>query len=682
VGTGSLIGFVEDILKQRSHLAMPANVSKRGGLEQLVHLLAALWVEGAQTDTTLLGSATMTATAATPAPSLMKLKLGVPLVRLDQPLLVQSLPGAMPVPENLLQQNSSDPLQALYNETMLSIQQAATEVQSLWQIRRTAAAGRPQPVAAPSSPTVREAGAAIAPAAPMAPMAAVAPFKKLIHQQLDLHGNIPYVADHELYPQRPGWPVLADRHPVVPLTMEIMLIREAIEATLPGFVVIRFREVHAFNWLVVDKPTDIDIRLEMKQYPEIEVGIEGYMKAKAVIDTRYPAPSNRFEGQRSGVFERRVQKRRVQFENQRPTAVDARGLYEDRWMFHGPAYQGVTQLGPIADNGICGRLKVTAGKGALLDNMGQLAGYWVMEQERDCLAMPISVDRVSFYGPDPELGSEFDCQIWVRHIDGVSCVTDQRLVNEHGQVMITMDGWQTRRYQMDRQFFLQTKLIQQRLVSEVLDEGVVLFHDRYDTAIVRDYLAKRFLNRPEMAEYEAASPRRRRQWLNGRVAAKDAVREYLWRKHGDGDIFPKELLVGNNAQGQPFIKPHIRETFDESLHISIAHKDLLALARVDEQPVGVDIEKIQARSDEFLNMAMTAAEIALLPQVERDEWVARFWVGKEAVAKLGGIGLAGKPKQFCIQQIDGQKLQVNDQWVITRRIGDYIVGWTIENGGK
>ena len=110
-------------------------------------------------------------------------------------------------------------------------------------------------------------------------------------------------------------------------------------------------------------------------------------------------------------------------------------------MFHGPAYQGVVQLGPIADNGISGRLKVSAGKGALLDNMGQLAGYWVMEQDRDSLAMPISVDRINFFGPPPPVGDEFDCQIWVRHLDGVSCVTDQQLTNDHGQVLVAMEGW-------------------------------------------------------------------------------------------------------------------------------------------------------------------------------------------------------------------------------------------------
>jgi len=178
------------------------------------------------------------------------------------------------------------------------------------------------------------------------------------------------------------------------LTMEIMLLRETIEKNLPGQVVIRFEEVHAFNWLVVDKPTDIDIHLNLKKYPEIEVAIVGYMKAKAIIDRQYPSSAKHFESSPGSVPERRsLPAGTTRFENQRNAVVDARELYEDRWMFHGPAYQGVERLGPIADNGICGHLKVPGGKGALLDSMGQLAGYWVMEQDSDCLAMPISVDK-------------------------------------------------------------------------------------------------------------------------------------------------------------------------------------------------------------------------------------------------------------------------------------------------
>lgn len=665
VGTGSLLGFVDDTLKHHPHLSVSANIPKRSGMEQLCHLVAALWVEGATLDLSLLGYGEGSPQAAEKSTSTIRLHLGVPLIKLDRPLQIRAPASNVVAP--VLPMEGSDPLQNMFNQTLATIQQASLDVVNAWQARKGARV--------PS----KELPLSVFPSVTLASAArSASPFRKIVRQHLDVNANVPYVMDHELYPQRKAWPVLADRHPVIPLTMEIMLLREAIEQSLPGYVVIRFEKVHAFNWLVVDKPTDVNIHMHMRQYPEIEVGIEGYMKAKAIVDDCYPSRANRLESQRSGVFERRTQSdRTTRFENQRNAAIDAKNLYEDQWMFHGPAYQGVVELGPIADNGICGRLRVPSGKGALLDNMGQLAGYWVMEQDSDCLAMPISVDKISFYGPDPGAGEEFDCKIWVRHLDGTSCVTDQRLINDQGQVVITMDGWQTRRYQMDRDFFMQTKQVQRKLVCEALDDGVVLFRDRFDTAIVRDYMARRYINQPEMVEYEATSPRRRRQWLNGRIAAKDAVRKYLWSKHGLTDLFPKEFLIRNAAQGQPLVEPHITGCFSEKLHLSIAHKDLLAVAMAAEKPVGVDIEIVEARTQEFADLTFGGQEQAILPDNERDEWMTRFWVAKEAVAKCMGTGLEGRPKQFQVMEIDGENLRVNDQWVTTRRKDNYIIGWTI-----
>lgn len=214
-------------------------------------------------------------------------------------------------------------------------------------------------------------------------------------------------------------------------------------------------------------------------------------------------------------------------------------------------------------------------------------------------------------------------------------------------------------------------------MCEALDDGVVLFRDRFDTAIVRDYIARRYINQPEMVEYEATSPRRRRQWLNGRIAAKDAVRKYLWSKHGLTDLFPKEFLIRNAPQGQPMVEPHITGCFAEKLHLSIAHKDLLAVAMASEKPVGVDIEVVESRSKEFADLTFGAQEQTILPDNERDEWMTRFWVAKEAAAKSIGTGLEGRPKQFQVMEIDGENLRVNDRWVTTRRKENYIIGWTI-----
>jgi hypothetical protein len=59
---------------------------------------------------------------------------------------------------------------------------------------------------------------------------------------------------------------------------------------------------------------------------------------------------------------------------------------------------------------------------------------------------------------------------------------------------------------------------------------------------------RRYLSGPERAEYEAMTPKAARSWLIGRIAAKDAVRRWLW-KRGHGPIWPIEVTLTNDAFG-------------------------------------------------------------------------------------------------------------------------------------
>jgi len=637
LGTGSLSGFVQDTLKGKAHLAVNVNSEKHTGLEQLCHLSAALWVEGLQFDYRLLGFSEV----ASPVQSKnsIKLRLGVPLLRLQEPLTLDIARQ----PSTMFSANATDPIQRLFQDTLVDIQQVSDEVMQLWRNRKRAPT-HVQPITSQQ-------------------VDVISPFTVRNVQRLDIDDNICDVVDHAFFPQRAGWPEIADRHPVIPLTMEITLLRRAIEKQLPGYVVVRFEQVHAYSWLVVSKPIDIEIVLQLKNFPELEVSIEGYISAKAIIAREYPAaPSKRNEA----------------VSNPHPAMIDAVALYRDHWMFHGPAYQGVIELGPIAENGIHGRLRVASGTGALLDNMGQLAGYWVMEQEENSLAMPIGVEKICFYGSEPANAEEFNCTITIRHLDAMSCLTDQQLIAEDGRVVVEMNGWNTRRYQMDRTFWMASKQLQKYIVSDKLGNDVVLFRDRYDTAILRDFIARRYLNQIEMAQYQKLPPRRRRSWLNGRVAAKDAARAYCWQRHGDFDFYPKEIHIDNAANGQPLLSAHITQPFSEALHLSIAHKDLLAIAVVSENPVGVDIEIIAERDDGFIDLAFAESEKQLLPIDNRNEWIARFWAAKEAVAKRVGTGLEGKPKQFRIEAAKGEQICINGEWVKTSRYENHVIAVTLK----
>ncbi|MBW0010194.1 MAG: 4'-phosphopantetheinyl transferase superfamily protein, partial [Pseudonocardiales bacterium] len=69
----------------------------------------------------------------------------------------------------------------------------------------------------------------------------------------------------------------------------------------------------------------------------------------------------------------------------------------------------------------------------------------------------------------------------------------------------------------------------------------------------------------------------------------------------------------------------------------------------------------------------------------RPGWVTRFWAAKEAVAKAAGTGLGGRPHEFAVQRVEGDRLLVtagegaSSSWTQTE-VGTepepYAVAWT------
>ncbi|WP_421793797.1 beta-ketoacyl synthase N-terminal-like domain-containing protein [Hydrocarboniphaga effusa] len=646
VGTGSLAGFIDDTLSGRPHQAIQANRDDRSGLAALQQLCAALWVEGAEFDTRLLSDATPPVEAAKTekTKTTIQLALGVPLICVAEPLPVNLLPQTMRAPVAVA---SDDALGQFVQQTLADIEAAGRDVLAAWQQHRSPAQRSTHAVAMPSGGVN------------------VTQLEHRVTRHLDIESNVQYVRDHELYPQRPGWPVASDRHPVVPLTMEVMLVREAAEEVLPQLKVIEVEQIQAYRWLAVAEPLDVEIRLQGIDATTIEAEIVGYFRARLRVAAEYPAaPAAHFNA----------------LQKPRATAVPAAELYSEGWMFHGPAYQGVAEFQAIGDDGIDGLLRVPTGKGALLDNMGQLAGYWVMEQEENCLAMPIGVDRIRFHTADPLPGEMLKARIRIDELDELNCVTRHELRDASGTLRIAIDGWRTRRYSMDKSFWVASRKLSVNAVSQQVPPNVALFEDRYDTAILRDYLVRRYLAEPERAIYDGLSPRRKRQWLAGRVAAKDAIRLLFWQRQANAPIYPQEVRIANLETGAPVALPNVTTTVPAGLHISIAHKGSLAAAIVGDVPVGIDIEHVEPREAGFVELAFSPDECKLLladASADADIEYTRGWVAKEVAAKAAGTGLGGQPLAFVIEAREGDCLRVNGHWVVTHPLRDSIVGWSL-----
>jgi len=439
--------------------------------------------------------------------------------------------------------------------------------------------------------------------------------------------------------------------------MSIGLMMEAAQALRPERVVVCVRNVSAFKWLVVEPECEIVIHARPLEEDWVEVEMEGIARAEVQLAAAYPSAPTAEP---------------VELTGSRPAPIAARTLYDDRWMFHGPRYQGVVELGPLGDDGVHGVLEKVSGPGALLDNAGQLFGYWVMAtQEEDRLAMPRRIEQMSFYGPEPEQGARLECDVQIRYLEDRDVVADLQLTRE-GALWCSIEGWTDHRFDSDARMWDVMLHPEVNLLAEREHEDYFVFDDTQWRAPSRDWLARRYLCQAERQSMRDSGPRRAREWLNGRIAAKDAVRYALWQQE-QRPIFPIEITLEHDDDGAPLV----RGKFAADLRLSLAHCEAVAVARVTEgRTPGIDVEKIEPRTEEFLETAFSDAERLLLPRPSRDEWITRFWCAKEAVAKARRKGLGGNPRRYPVTAVDGERVQCDGLWTETTKTGDFIVAWT------
>jgi phosphopantetheinyl transferase (holo-ACP synthase) len=144
---------------------------------------------------------------------------------------------------------------------------------------------------------------------------------------------------------------------------------------------------------------------------------------------------------------------------------------------------------------------------------------------------------------------------------------------------------------------------------------------------------------------------RRTDWLLGRIAAKEALRQ--WAKQTFNlELASADIEILPNDLGKPLVSCPELEAIGWLPDVSISHSRgyiIAAVAPVNMQ-LGIDLERLDVpRPDDWLIGAFTEQELALAPQINREITVG-FWCAKEAVAKAFGTGLKGVPQQWQITQ--------------------------------
>lgn len=130
---------------------------------------------------------------------------------------------------------------------------------------------------------------------------------------------------------------------------------------------------------------------------------------------------------------------------------------------------------------------------------------------------------------------------------------------------------------------------------------------------------------------ENMSPRDKREYEHNVAYAllRDMLRRYF---------NVTEPMILRNENGKPYVQ-------EAGVHFSISHTSGLAACVVADTPVGVDCEKITAKSDrdiqKFANRFFVENEIELLRASGFDSTnFYRLWTGKEAVIKKRGSNMS------------------------------------------
>ncbi|MFN8583752.1 MAG: beta-ketoacyl synthase N-terminal-like domain-containing protein [Dehalococcoidia bacterium] len=537
----------------------------------------------------------------------------------------------------------------------LFVEGANLELQRLGLAARTPVRAAPMKVAL-GAPLIRIDGASNVTPAPLAARAPEAPVQRTETVVLSVD-TYPELRDHCLFRQPPDWPELADRAPTVPMTLSIDLMREAASKLAPGKLAVGLEQVVASSWLHVAPPVEVTITATVVAPDRVRVSIGEYVSGTVVMGDRFPpAPATR---------------RAVK--NADPVLFTAETIYRKRWMFHGPAYQGLASVEASDASGIRGTLINLPARGALLDATGQLASLWIMQKaETDRVSLPVKVGGIQFFGPEPPADARVECEVLVRRFGQREVVSDITCWYE-GAPYCSITGWEDWRFDTGRGLYDLMLFPERNILAEVQPEGFVTIPVEQQTISALTSLARRFLPAAAVEEMKSLrSPRHQAEWLYSRIAAKDAVRSYLFER-GSGPIYPIEIAIEHDPQG----KPTVRSRTGRDMRVSISHTDGMAAAIAAEGvDPGIDVELIAPRGERFASIAFDAAELEQLPDPTSDEWLTRLWCAKEAAGKARGTGLEGSPRTLPLHAVEGTRFLIDGTWVRTRRIGQYVIGWT------
>lgn len=697
--SANLTGFIDDALKGRDAVALPLDSRRRGGLSHFLGTLGRLWALGHDYDAAALfaGRAEGALDLAGEAPKsrLRRIHNTLDYLRLPDEVATgirDEIAAAMGASAQLL-------TEALQNSPILEAPQISGNLGTPTADTTGEMGGffGVMQQFLDMQGNVMEAALGVSPGTASATGDWQPPMFHRILEQDDTHLlaesdfdplTDPFIAHHTLYADEVSDidPDLQSL-PVLPLACSMEMVVEAA-AVLTGQVATRLENVRARDWVAFDDgPGTIvtEAHLTRGEEPRVAVRLtrpdgSPLFEAEAVIgEEADPAPLPPLSAPRAPIWQEHE-------------------LYTTG-MFHGPLFQGVARLTAWDETGIDAELADLPlhdffGHGedpsglllnpALLDQMGHVTAFWIAQGSgTDFSAFPSSIDRIDLgtgIREEALAGATISCRVGLRDAEDrpVGSVAEARFMQADlearlpdGTLLMRASTWRDRFFRVPHDFYQARFRPREAFLGHAAD----LFDAGPDVTIWRlpafphgfledagglwtRLLVTTMLSRAERDHWAAMTGplRRRRDWLMGRIALKEAARAWIAAHHGVLCL-PADIVIAVAGGGKPHLDPEAMAALGitRAPEISLAHSGggAIAVAAPPGRPAGIDMEPLAGVDVALLTEGgFSAEEIARLGNGPDPGLILAGWCAKEAVAKMGGEGLNGRPKSFVLDRID------------------------------
>jgi acyl transferase domain-containing protein/phosphopantetheinyl transferase len=691
--SGNLCSFVNDILSAKEHLALASNLPRKNDVQQLLMVLAHLYVNKKEVklDNLFAGRAisaidadgsdpdkeiglrivnTMPVIHLNPAERAVMRKILLPAPESDDARSGLSadkeLPEMIDSPAPLAQNDNENGLMAEYFELMHTFLNHQANVLDCCGLKEAYLKADDQavapPLAAPFLNTIME----------LDKRHVLAACRLSVHEDNFLKHHILSGPVSEIDPELFGLSC-------VPLMVSLEIMAEACSVLQGSIEVAVIENVKASAWIVLEEgEVELTVHADRSDDPN-RIVARLYNGDSVAVTADFV-----FEiARRASPLPELAEKKTFRWEGQ--------ALYRIG-MFHGPVFRSIRRVEGWGEQGIDAALSEVSLEDffveqeapefvinpVLLDALGQLTAYWIAQQiGTDFNCFPSTIERIELYTSCPQQVKGLICRARQRplvpdltEIDAPRAWQFECLDGD-GQPLLRVVNLINIYFSVPHQFYqvrrdpLNSWLGQAAAmpsVPDVLIWKLDSFSETFCTqsgGIFLNILAHILLNHEERLLWRdmETRPTLRMQWLFGRACIKEAVRFWIHRQTGRL-LYPSDINVLHSELGAPYVDGWWNGTVIPAPEVSLSHSKKLSVVAVTPPnlPVGVDIEHLErVKNPDLILGAFAAGEHKMLRGFSGDDLnqrVLRVWCAKEAAAKYLGIGMNGMPQAFQVAFLD------------------------------